>query len=304
MKKNQKTLIVLCVILGIFYYKGTAQEKDIETPINSLIRNEKDFAKTCSEKGIKESFLTFLDDNSVLFDPRPMSGKKLYKDYKDGTKVLSWVPEYADISSVGDMGYTLGPWEFKKSPKDSASAFGHFVTIWHKQHENVWRALIDVGIWHKKASLDIKNIEVYQNLQKPDIKDLPYNDYLKERKKILEIEASFTNESIEKGISTAFISYAADKVHVFREGMYPLRDMKLIQELLMKEKKICSWKPIESNIALSGDLGYTYGILECFNDINDKSKIDSSSYVRIWRKNSQGNFKIALDILKSITDKK
>ena len=65
---------------------------------------------------------------------------------EDGSK-LTWAPEFAIISSSGEMGVTTGPWEYReKSLQDTAVAYGHFTTVWKKNKEGKWKAVFDMGI--------------------------------------------------------------------------------------------------------------------------------------------------------------
>jgi ketosteroid isomerase-like protein len=302
MKNGFKKVFTAVLLTGLFYTIGLSQEKEKIKPLDDLIQNEKNFAKTCLEKGVSVSFLAYLDDNSLVFRPEPVNGKELYTTDKDSSSRLFWGPDYAEVSGYGDLGFTSGPWEYSANKSDSPIAFGHFVSIWHKTDEKTWKLLIDVGVPHKKLDVNIKNVAWHQN--DPEIKDLPYNKFIGEKNKLLETEHSFSNEALEKGFPAAFSNFVSDNVRVLRRGLFPMTDKNEIKEALSKEDRKCSWEPIESNIALSGDLGYTYGYIQYKKENDDKVKNDSSSYVRIWRKVQDGNFKIALDIVLPITKKK
>lgn len=46
---------------------------------------------------------------------------------------------------------TTGPWEFKPEGKDGeAVAFGQYITIWRKQSDGAFKAVLDIGITHEK----------------------------------------------------------------------------------------------------------------------------------------------------------
>jgi ketosteroid isomerase-like protein len=302
MKNNFRYLSTIFLFITLFFNISLSQEQEPIKPLDDLIQNEKNFAKNCAENGIRKSFLQYLDDNSIVFRPEPVSGKELYSASKDSTSLLAWGPEYAEISGFGDMGFTYGPWEFSPNKKEPPIASGHFISVWHKAQGNTWKLLIDLGVPHKKADLSVKNINKYQNII--ETKDLPYSKFIEEKNKLIKAEKSFSSEASEKGFSAAFSKFTSDRVQVFRSGSVPFTDLKKIKEVLGKEDFMCSWDPSESNISLSGDLGYTYGIMKYKKDDIKKPEADSCSYLRIWRKNQDGNFKIALDICLPITDKK
>src|ERR1700757_5143707 len=65
---------------------------------------EKRFAKAGLELGIKESFLRFFADGSVLLAPGPVDARKFYTDYKEKGRALAWQPVFATIARSGDLG--------------------------------------------------------------------------------------------------------------------------------------------------------------------------------------------------------
>jgi ketosteroid isomerase-like protein len=52
-----------------------------------------------------------------------------------------------------------------------------------------------------------------------------------------------------------------------------------------------TWEPLSGNIAASGELGYTYGIYSFTKD----SITRKGTYVSIWKKDAEGNWKYILD---------
>jgi len=47
--------------------------------LESLIRSELAFSKASVEKGMREAFLTFLDDDGIVFRPHATNGKQLWR---------------------------------------------------------------------------------------------------------------------------------------------------------------------------------------------------------------------------------
>jgi ketosteroid isomerase-like protein len=57
------------------------------------------------------------------------------------------------------------------------------------------------------------------------------------------------------------------------------------------------WKPMASDVAKSGDFGYTYGIAELKSNSGEQKL---NSYLRIWKKNKEMEWKIVLDLANPI----
>src|ERR1051325_11237301 len=111
---------------------------------------EKRFARAGWDHGIRESFLQFLADGSILFAPGPTDARGFYTNYKDRGWSLAWQPVFATISRSGELGVTTGPWELKNKKNDPvAIARGEFVSIWKQQPDHSWKVVFDCGIDHR-----------------------------------------------------------------------------------------------------------------------------------------------------------
>src|SRR4029450_1383129 len=106
-----------------------AEDVDLEKAVRSLIAAEKAYAKLAGEKGFREASISVFADDAVIFAPSAVNGKKFWREAKKDP-VISWRPAFASISRSGELGYTTGPWESRKSPDvEKPERFGHFVTI-------------------------------------------------------------------------------------------------------------------------------------------------------------------------------
>ena len=84
----------------------------------SLIEAERAFSKTSEEKGIREAFLTWLAPDAIVFRPAPVEGRPVYEKMDPADPaVLTWEPEFAEIASSGELGYTTGPYRIKPGPR-------------------------------------------------------------------------------------------------------------------------------------------------------------------------------------------
>jgi ketosteroid isomerase-like protein len=50
------------------------------------------------------------------------------------------------------------------------------------------------------------------------------------------------------------------------------------------------WEPLYSDVSAAGDLGYTYG------SIRTEGLAEKSYYMRVWKKQSDGTWKVVLDV--------
>src|SRR5262245_6609682 len=107
-------------------------------PAQVVVDSERAFSRLAGEKGIRTAFLTFLAEDSIVFQDKPMPGREVYEKRPEGQGVLFWLPVVADISAAGDLGYSTGPWEYSPKPGEKPVAFGEFSSIWKKQADGTW----------------------------------------------------------------------------------------------------------------------------------------------------------------------
>ena len=127
--------------------------------LDSLVAGERAFAALSQAKGIKESFLYYLAEGAVVFQPQAQDGRQFWQARPATKAILSWEPSFACVSSEGDMGYTCGPWVFQPPPDSSGTPasperflYGHFNSVWIKEKKAGWRVILDVGVTHPRPT--------------------------------------------------------------------------------------------------------------------------------------------------------
>ncbi|MEO8634992.1 MAG: nuclear transport factor 2 family protein [Gemmatimonadales bacterium] len=65
----------------------------------------------------------------------------------DTLRSLRWVPDLADVSGDGTLGYTWGRWTMtvRDSSGSRPAGQGRYLTIWRKQRDGRWKVEGDVG---------------------------------------------------------------------------------------------------------------------------------------------------------------
>lgn len=123
---------------------------DINKCKAEIIQAEKDFEMMAAEKGIKEAFLFYASDSVAINRFNLIyKGKKqinLYFDYVKMNDVkLNWTPDFVDVASSGDMGYTYGKYTYthKDSTGKTVENKGVFHTVWKKQADGNWKFVWD-----------------------------------------------------------------------------------------------------------------------------------------------------------------
>jgi ketosteroid isomerase-like protein len=269
-----------------------AEDVDLEEAVGSLIGAEKAYAKLAGEKGFREASMSVFADDAVIFAPTAVNGKKFWREAKNDP-VITWRPSFAAISRSGELGYTTGPWESGKSRNmQKPDAFGHFVTVWHKNKDGVWKVALDVGV--DEPQPQAAETEIGTNVPKAAI------TYSEPAGADLEkVQRSFA-ESLKDDETDAIIDNASDDIRVYRTGQLAAVGKKAAEKMFAEEDAKTTRAPSGTGISNPVDLAYEYG-----EYTKDRDKItEHGIYVCIWRLESDGAWKIALDLQKSTPGEK
>ncbi|HEX7722812.1 MAG TPA: nuclear transport factor 2 family protein [Pyrinomonadaceae bacterium] len=278
--------MVLCVLATAL---AVSAQKESERTQNrrALVDMEHAFAKTAATKGTRDAFLEFLADDGIIFQPGPVNGKKLWTERPSRKGLLSWEPIFADVSRAGDLGYTTGPWEFRPNgPDDQPVAFGQYFTIWKKQGDGSWKAVLDRGVSSEKSFA--AKLLLFPLHDESSVSD-PKFDVSRGRASLIKLEEEFSTLSARKGATAAFDSYLANDARVLRQNIAPAVGKENALVLIWASAGTLTWKPAVTDLAASGDLGYTYGT---YDSRRGDLVIEHGSYVRVWKKQ-----RVVLDVM-------
>ncbi|MEZ5103119.1 MAG: nuclear transport factor 2 family protein [Draconibacterium sp.] len=118
--------------------------------------------------------------------------------------------------------------------------------------------------------------------EKPDIEQL------------FEVDRRFSNSASTNGFNNAFIEFAHPDAVLLRPNKLPIKGKIAIisfYEKLEANGIDFSWEPEGGDIAVSGELGYTYGIYT----IKVDTITEKGTYISVWKKDEAGNWKYVLD---------
>ncbi|MCI0605366.1 nuclear transport factor 2 family protein [bacterium] len=256
----------LILLSTLFIVAAGVQTQD---SVSSLIESELAFARLASEKGIKDAFLAFLADDSVLFRPRTVQGKQWMAGQPPTPGLLKWEPSYAEVSGARDLGFTTGPFTYAASSEEAPSSYGQFFSVWKKQSDQAWKVVLDAGINHDK--LDAK-VSVTSRTGKGKVVSIETQN--SEQQSLIKVD-----QELSQSYSSKFF---AKDVIILRNQALPRRGLESAKPLSTDP---CTFTREKLEIAASTDLAYTFGSFKC--------PTFAGVYVRVWR--NEDNWRVALD---------
>lgn len=260
---------------------STLAQKPADEPMNA----ERSFAAYSVEYGTKAAFLKFLDSNSVVFEAgNAVNGREAWKKKDNVPGVLNWRPLYGMVSSSGDLGFTTGPWTFQpKTAQDSVAARGQYSTVWKKNGQGEWKALVDLGNTGV-PSLDGMVFTAGEESPKPV--GGTWNNLLNREQKFVAETGAADSATRRKRYQEA----AGHNVcFLARNGQWPARYRQEASLAIANMPPQIKYAIGGSGISSAGDLGYVYGSTR----INDKAE----NYLRIWRREGK-EWRLVLEVLR------
>ena len=118
------------------------------------------------------------------------------------------------------------------------------------------------------------------------------------REEILAADRAFSKLSSQKGLTEAFLAFAADDLIKPSEGQQPVFGKEALRGSLQganaESAYRLTWEPLRAEV--SGDIGYTFGAWtrQKINATESDSTL-YGNYVTIWKRQADGSWKWVLD---------
>ncbi len=150
MNSRIKWFLLICLLT--ISCKIDASDEQIEQWKNEILEIESRFAQMAKEEGIEKAFVFYAAEDGVLNRNNVLViGKNaIQKRFKSQTQIyqnaiLSWKPDFVDVSDSGDLAYTYGSYLFTSSDSlgKKIEDKGVFHTVWKRQADGKWRYVWD-----------------------------------------------------------------------------------------------------------------------------------------------------------------
>jgi ketosteroid isomerase-like protein len=269
---------------------------DRQAALDSLVAAEKAFARMAAEKGTRDAFLAFLADDALVFQPDPVNGKQAWKARQPSPALLSWYPVHSEVSLAGDLGFNTGPFDYREKAGEKPVVFGQFATVWARQADGSWKALLDLGTATPEPPSQVAPSISLTGPARVEETAVPKVDAGAASAALLEADRAFAAATQEKGSPAAYEPLLTDDVRLVRASRQPALGREAARGLLAENPMPTTWEPLGGGVSRSGDLGYTYGFVKRHEDGPESAWINTSNYLRVWRKEKDAPWKLAFEV--------
>ena len=133
----------------------------------------------------------------------------------------------------------------------------------------------------------------------------PPDTHAQDEAAIRQADMAFSTAAQAKNVDAAVAFYADDVAAMApNESLKAGRDSarKMWADMVAMPGFSISWQPTKVDVARSGDLGYTIGTYELtMNGPDGKPMVDRGKYAEVWRKQTDGSWKVVVDIFNTDT---
>jgi ketosteroid isomerase-like protein len=72
---------------------------------------------------------------------------------EDPARTLAWQPLLVEVSKSGDLGYSIGSYEARKTDASGTHVVGtgKYMTVWRRQKDGSWKVVFDSGVQDQPA---------------------------------------------------------------------------------------------------------------------------------------------------------
>lgn len=284
-RQNLFTALLIYLLLASFVPGVLAEDRPSEgESAHQVAAIDRAYAQRALEKRMPAASVQYFAEEGVAFVPHVTNGKRYWSSHQDFPGELIWTPIFAAAARAGDLAYTTGPWELKKTGK--SIDFGNYVRVWRRREKGEWQIALDVGTDNAQPRQSPSPLQVSPA-------EAAIANVENARRNLLKTERRLIERARSIG-AVAVLDAAADEVRVFRDEELPAVGLSAARLMLSSERGKLTRSYGGSEISNSGDLSYTYGTSSEEKGNNTQNGV----YLTIWRINLNGDWQVVLDLQK------
>jgi ketosteroid isomerase-like protein len=149
--KGEERVKTASWVLGLLVLSGCAVSTENADP-QELMDADRAFYQATIEQGT-DGWADYFAESGTMFPQTGMvQGRESIREAMagafEGDTELRWDPTEAHVATSGDLGYTVGKWQFvgkAADGSDSTMSTGNYVTIWSREDGGSWKVAVDIG---------------------------------------------------------------------------------------------------------------------------------------------------------------
>jgi ketosteroid isomerase-like protein len=294
-------VIAIALLVGAVWRAGAQVPEPLPESLTQMIETERAFAARALVVGWKNAFLDYFSPAAVGFaDGQPGSAREQIAKNPDPPKDLQliWEPRFGDVAASGELGYLTGPVRNVRASRDGGKPrFSNYASVWKRQKDGSFKVVMDVGVNTPSA------VPFPPGFTRAPHKNRFTGDY-DESTPPLGTADELLNSALKTSQLRAYRPRLAEGVRFHRQNQMPIVGIPAATKWLASQRAVSSADSRFSEVARSGDLGYTWGTftiaprrVTAGGRGQQTVNIQAGFYMRVWVRERDGQWKVALDVL-------
>jgi ketosteroid isomerase-like protein len=266
------------------------RQQVIPADLQALVDTEKEFARTATVKGLRDSFLDFFSEDAIALVPAAESARARLRAQPSqpfSELEIVWEPRLGDVAASNDIGWLTGPSTIiNHASGQSAPRLGNYLSVWRRQPDGRWRVFIDVGA-------NVPELPAFA----PGFTRTPFGgkyagpgDKASATRALAEADRAF-NERLASGAASAYAERTTTAARLHRPGARSVVGRDAIVAWISTSSPSMSAVSTSAEAAQSGEIGYSYGLYEVKGGTPEKG-----AYLRVWTRDTAGTWFVVADV--------
>ena len=282
--------IIAALLIATASLGGQAPEP-MPQALTQMIETERAFAARALVIGWKQAFLEYFSSDALGFDQGQvgLAREQISKNPDPPPDLqLIWEPRFGDIAGSGDLGFLTGPVRNVRASRDGGKPrYSNYTSVWKRQRDGSFKVVMDVGINTPGP------VSFAQGFTRAPQKNRFTGDY-DDTTPPLGTADGLLNAELRRSPARAYRPNLAVFARLHRQNVMPIVGDKQIHRWLESEPAFATADTRYTEAARSGDLGYSWGT---YSRKAGRGGNESGFYVRVWVRERNGQWKLALDVL-------
>lgn len=275
-----------CLAFALMTLSVKAQLPD---KIGSLISADRNAAALSKQQSPYEALSSIIDKESVFYVPSPVNASNYLNNRPNIADVMTWEPNFALLAKSLEFGVTSGKMQFQKV--GAVQRNGQYIIIWRRNKKGDWKVALRAEV---------------ENYGKNEPKELYYEEpddsgfqiqrskaRLQQREEIVMSTDQLFSKVLMADNQAAYKEFLADDVRFYFPWQEEIAGKNNVLNFLKKQRIDIVTTPVEVARAYSGELAYSLGTAVVY----DKDKEIKFNYIRVWKLDSEYQWKVALEML-------
>ena len=257
-----------------------------------MVETERAFAARALVIGWKQAFLEYFAPDAMGFSEGQvgLARDQIAKNPDPPPDLqLRWEPRFGDISYSGDIGFLTGPVQnVRPSREGGRPRHSNYTSIWKRQREGSFKVVMDVGIDTPGP------VTFAPGFVRAPQKNRFTGDY-DETTPPLGTADGLLNAELRRDPARAYRPNLTVFARLHRQNVMPIVGDTRILQWLASQAAFTTADTRYTEAARSGDLGYTWGTYT--RKAAARGAAEGGFYVRVWIRERNGQWKLAMDVL-------